>query len=342
MRACGSTRGIACAVLWLLWAGMAWGQQEMPPPPGGATLELRAVLNRDTKPLALLAVDDPKTRAQLLQVLDVLLEQTSEVTLWRYGLAQPGPVSMEAGLAFYGDWARSHGLRSAGQYVARDADGSTGESVVTGRGELYLATGEGGGLLAVYAELDSISLLWAQGDLHLGPLLAPLLGLPPLKGAIPEGPQPVEPDLPLLPQGLPMDLMIARLDLTSVDILPLAREIAAMVESGMGEGEIPGDAYLLMRQGPAALAGVQGLTVIAFETPRPVQAQRVLDAALSYAAAREWTSLYRMTKGGVEVELYAKLGDVGGILIVGKRDDMTALLLTKGAPDLLALLVGIS
>ena len=83
-------------------------------------------------------------------------------------------------------------------------------------------------------------------------------------------------------------------------------------------------------------------TAIAFRTPRSTQTERVVGAALGYADAREWTALYETTVGGVEAQLFAKLGDVGGILIVGKREGMTALLITKGAPNLLALLAGLS
>ncbi|MDI9600604.1 MAG: hypothetical protein QM328_00455 [Acidobacteriota bacterium] len=321
-------------------AGVARAQGEIPPPLPGSTLQLRAVLNQDTKPLALLAVKDEETRVQLLQVLDVLLHQTNEVTFWRYGPSGDAVLDMDAGVTFYAAWAQARGFRAVGRYVSHRSDDSADAPRITGIAEMHLATGDGGGLLAVYSEADAVSLVWAEGKVSLGPLLAPLLGLPPLTSAAVEGVEPVEPDLPLLPQGLPMDLLIARLDLTSHELLPLAAEVAAMAEAG--DAEVPADALVLMRMGPDVLADVQGLTAIAFRTPRSTQTERVVGAALGYADAREWTALYETTVGGVEAQLFAKLGDVGGILIVGKREGMTALLITKGAPNLLALLAGLS
>jgi hypothetical protein len=320
----------------------ALAQDDAPPAIDGSTVKLRAILNDDTKPLALVAVKDETTRAQISQVLDVLLEQTTEVTFWRYELPDSGPQGMQASLDHYQAWATDRGLRQVGQYVSRDLDNENGEMTVGGRAALHLSTGEGGGLLAAYAQPGVVNILWAAGEITLGPLLAPLLDLPPLTEALPQEPPAAAPALPELPEGLPMDLLMARLDLTSEDLMPLAREVAARAEDGGEDSDLSADALLLMRKGPSALEGVQGLTVIAFKTPDAESAERVIGAAQEYATLKEWTTLMEMSSGGVEGELLAKLGDDGGILIVGKRKDATALIITQGAPDLTALVAGLS
>lgn len=338
---------VAVCVLALTSAAALAGDAGPPAFPG-STLRLRATLNSQTKNLAIATVRSPATRAMVAAIVDCLLEQVGDVQIQRYRHADDKGPPLEDVLRYYREWASGRGMNQVGRYVMRSEPVKGKPPVVDGVAELHLALGQNGGMLGCLAEPGQVTLVWADGDLAIGPLLAAWLGLPELPNALPQpGEGDVEPKLPSLPDGLPMDRLIARLDLSSRELLPLARELAAHAAAAQPPaGQPPGDAgispatLMLLSRGPDALKSVHGLTVLLFDAPDDAARSAVSQPAVTWATAKGWGSLVQLGPESGSVQLLANLSDAGGAMVLGQVGDYYGVLVTEGAPDLAVLLGG--
>jgi len=323
---------VVVAVL-LTGPASALAADDVPPPPDGAELLLRLVLNEDTKPLALAALSDPETRLKVRQIADYVLGQVGEILVWRYEL--PETTGADPTLDVYRTWSAERGLRPFGMYRVRHDPEPDRVPAPDGLAELHYAPGPDGGLLGAMADDGVLTLVWARGDIALGALVAAWLGLPELPEPASETPVPdADAQLPPLPDGLPMDQLDLRLDLTARELRPLARDLEARVAL---PPDVDPDLLLLIRKGAGALEPVRGLTVLVFRTETPDDILAVTDPAKAWATGRGWSAVFVYGEGDASAELFAKFGDAGGALVVGRRGDKTAVLVTEGCPDLLAL-----
>jgi hypothetical protein len=327
------TISVPLAALLALLAGAAYAA--VPPAPSGGKLEFRVLLNEETKPLALAAIAEPETRARVSDIADYILGQVGAVSVWRY-LIEADETPQAADLvAPYGHWADIHGLRDVGFYRLRRDRGARGDDRPDALARLYYSGGHDGALLAVMADQDTVTIAWAEGQISLGPLAAAWLGLSGEQAAQPEAPS-VEAAMPALPPDLPDDLLDIRLNLSAEELGPLARDIAARLEAD--PGAVTADLAAMLRKGARVVAPVRGLTALVYSTPDAASVERVVGPAKLYAQTKGWAGLFQYGEGDQAAELYAKMGDDGGALVVGRRGDRSVLLLTEGCPDLMALL----
>ncbi len=326
----------AALAVWLAAGAGALAQAGEPPAPVGGTLQLRLVLNEDTKPLAIAAVSDPETRLKVQQIADYVLGQVGEILVWRYAIPEAADAATTVGA--YRTWAADRDLRPFGMYRVRHDPEPGKEPAPDGLAELHYASGEAGGLFGAMADAGMLTLVWAEGDIALGPLVAAWLGLPELTEeasdtAVPEA----DAQLPALPDGLPMDRLDLRLDLTARELRPLARDLEARAEL---PADVDPDMLVLIRKGVGALEPVRGLTILVFRTEAEAEVLAVTDPAKAWAAAKGWGSVFVYGEGEKAAELFAKFGDAGGAMVVGRRGENTAILVTEGCPDLMALVAG--
>jgi len=319
-----------------------------PPAYPSSTLQLRATLNSQTKNLAIAVVKSPAMRGMVARIVDCLLEQVGDVAFLRHRHADDKGPPLEDVLRYYREWAAARGMSQVGRYVMRSEPEKGKPPVVDGIAELHLALGQNGGMLGCLAEPGHVTLVWADGDLALGPLLAAWLGLPDLPGALPQpGEGEVEPKLPAVPDGLPMDRLIARLDLSSRELLPLARELAAHAAAAQPSGDQPtGDMevsptmLMLLSRGPDAVRNVHGLTVLLFDAPDAAARAAISGPSVEWATAKGWRSLLQLGPESGNVQLFANLSDTGGAMVLGQVGSYFGVLVTEGAPDLAVLLGG--
>ncbi len=318
---------------WALLGAAAWAAT--PPAPSRGSLEFRVLLNQETKPLALAAIASPDTRARVAEIADYVLGQVGEINLWRYLVESEDSLEPAALLAPYGMWAEERGLRQVGFYRLRRGADAKGHDQPDALAYLYYRAGADGALLAVMADPAAVTLAWAEGDIGLGPLAAAWLGLP--GASVPtEAPAAVEARLPELPADLPEDLLDIRLDLSAAELQPLANDISARMEAD--PTAVASDLATILRKGVRVLKPVRGLTVLVYATPDADSVERVAGPAKQYALAKGWGGLFQYGEGDQAAELYAKMGDGGGAMVVGRRGAQTALLFIEGCPDLMALL----
>lgn len=298
-----------------------------PPAPSQGKLEFRVLLNEETKPLALAAIAAPETRARVSEIADYILGQVGAVSVWRYLIEAEETPAAEDLVAPYGDWAETRGLRDVGFYRLR-----RGPDAIA---RLYYSGGAEGALLAVMADQGTVTIAWAEGQISLGPLAAAWLGLSGEQAPSAEVPS-VEPRMPELPPDLPDDLLDIRLNLSADELGPLARDISARLEGD--PAAVTADLATMLRKGARVVAPVRGLTALVFSTPDVASIERVVGPAKLYAQTKGWAGLFQYGEGDQTAELYAKMGDEGGALVVGRRGDRSVLLVTEGCPDLMALL----
>lgn len=312
-----------------------------PPVFPGATQSVRVLLNAQTKALAVTIVPDPELRDLVSRLADTLLAQVGgEISLQRLALPSDPVPAAEDVLAHYREWAESRSLRRIAFYRVGLTTGPDGRLVPRGLGELHLAGGKNGGILGVLVIGDDLTLLWAQGDLRLGPLAAVALGL---KGGADDasdshGDRP-EPRLPEVSDRLPLDLLEARVDLTSDELIPLAEDLAAETAEPPPDSPVSATGLALIRKGPKALAKIHGLTLMLFHAGGPADIAVVREAAAAWAADKGWPKVAELGDDpSGKAELFADLSDAGGAIIVGSYGGRAGVLVTDGPPDLAALL----
>lgn len=303
---------------------LALGACANPPAPAGGKLELRLVLNEDSRPLALAALSDPDLRARVGDIADYVLSQAPDINVWRYRPEAPDAGTPREWLATYEDWAAFAGLRWVGSY-----------RMAEGEARLYYSMADGGGLLGAMADNERLTVAWAPGRIALGPLAAAWLGLPGevVPATVPEG---LESRMPELPPDLPDDLLDIRLNLGAEELRPLADDVSRRLREA--PDSVESDLAALLSKGARVLAPVRGLVALVYATASPEDVERVRAPALAYASAKGWLPVLQYGEGDKRAELLAGFGAGGGAVVIGRRGDRTAVLLTEGCPDLMGLL----